>query len=943
MKTIYMSCLIIGLLISATVYPGKTSAATAWNWANPTPQGNYLNASVTDTVSGVSVAVGGGGTIYSNPGGTWAFQSSGTSNNLYAATFGGGLYAAVGPADTIVTSSDGINWSPIAGTDPTQNLYTIAYGNGAFVAAGTNGTLYTSPDGINWTEGAIGSGTGSVITSVAYGAGKFVVLVHTPGSTSIYFSTTGTSWTKESGVSLPPDPPVYLSYNGSIFVAMGLNIATQGGSIMTSPDGQAWTIQAVLAPTNAYPISITANSGGSFVIMLQSGNSTTTAVTTPIIIETSPDGSTWTQQASNNLPATWSQIIPRQISYTGSNYLVVGASAYIATSPDLVSWTPKSPTTDVTYEHLRGVHYINGQFIAVGDKDTVLTSTDGVAWTNENLSVTPASNLRDIAYGNSRYVAVGSNGVVLTSGNGTSWTATAISPAVPAGTIFQGLVWNGGQFVAVGTGGVIYTSPDGITWASQTSGTSDNLWGVAWTGSQFFAASDNSANDGQLILTSSNGTNWTPVSSFTVPNATSLSLYGIHWNGTELIVAGGANISSGPLEGLIATSADGSTWTPFLASSVNDFFSDAILNGSGSNKYAAVTQLTGNIYASTDGSTWTPQISTIQNAGMQNLAWNCGIRVATGYAGVILYSTVQPPTASNGLVSTNVNTAVNGQLAACANIQSFQIVTQPAHGALTLTNASTGTFSYTPASGFAGTDSFTFTATNTAGVSSPATETVTVIAPPVAISGSVSTSVNTAVTGLLQASGGALNFQIATQPAHGAVTLTNASTGAFSYTPASGFSGADNFTFTASNTAGVSSPATETVTVNAAPVAISGSVSTTQNTAVTGLLQASGGALNYQIATQPAHGTVTLTNAPIGAFSYTPASGFSGTDSFTFTASNSAGVSSPATETITVKASGGGGGGGSSGGGSGGGGALGLLSLAVLTGLSLQHKHRRTV
>jgi len=939
MKTAYMSCLIISLLISATVFPGKTSAATAWNWANPTPQGNYLNASVTDTASGVSVAVGGGGTIYSNPGGTWAPQSSGTSNNLYAATFGGGLYAAVGPVDTIVTSSDGINWSPIAGTDPTQNLYTIAYGSGAFVAAGTNGTLYTSPDGINWTEGAIGSGASSVVTSVAYGAGKFVVLVHLPGNTSIYYSTTGTSWTKETSVSLPPDPPVYLSYNGSIFVAMGLNVATQGGSIMTSPDGQAWTTQAVLAPSNAYPISITA-SVGTFVVMLQSGN-VSSAVTTPIIIETSTDGIHWTTQPANNLPETWSQIIPRQISYTGSLYLAVGASAYFATSPDLVTWTGRSPTTAVTYEHLRGVHWINGQFIAVGDKDTVLTSTDGVTWTNENISVSQPSNLRDIIYGNSRYVAVGSNGIVLTSGNGMSWTASAISPAVPAGTIFQGLVWSGSQFVAVGTGGVIYTSPDGTTWTSQTSSTSDNLWGVAWTGSQFFVASDNSANDGHLIFTSSNGTNWTPVSSFTVPNATSLSLYGIHWNGTELIVAGGAKISSGPLEGLIATSPDGSTWTPFLANSVNDFFSDAILNGSGSNEYAAVTQSTGNIYASADGSTWTPQISTIQNAGMQNLAWNCGIRVATGYAGVILYSTFQPPTASNGSVSTNVNTAVNGQLVACANIQSYQIATQPAHGTVTLTNASTGAFSYMPASGFSGVNSFTFTASNAAGVSSPATETVTVNAPPVAISGSVSTTENTAVAGLLQASGGALNYQIATQPAHGTVTLTNAPIGAFSYMPASGFSGVDSFTFTASNAAGVSSPATETVTVNAPPVAISGSVSTTENTAVAGLLQASGGALNYQIATQPAHGTVTLTNAPIGAFSYMPASGFSGVDSFTFTASNAAGVSSPATESITVSASGGGGG--SSGGGSGGGGALGLLSLAVLTGLSLKHKRRRTV
>ncbi|MDE2091197.1 MAG: hypothetical protein KGJ08_04780 [Gammaproteobacteria bacterium] len=507
MKTVSMGWLIIGLLISATVYPGKTSAAPVWDWANPTPQGNYLNASVTAT--GVSVGVGGGGTIYSNAGGTWAAQTSPTSNNLYAIAFGGGVFAAVGIADTIVTSSDGVNWSQIAGTDTTQNLYSIAYGNGTFVAAGTNGTLYTSPDGINWTKGTIGTGSGSV-TSVAYGAGKFVVIVHAPGKTQIYYSLNGNNWTLESPT-LPADPPGYLSFNGTIFVAMGFNVAgTSGGSIMTSPDGQTWTIRATLAPAGAYPISITSASGA-FVVMLQSSN-VSTAVTTPILIETSTDGISWTTQPSNNLPETWSQIIPRQISYTGSAYMVVGASAYIATSPDLVTWTPKSPTTAVTYEHLRGVHWLNGQFFTVGDNDTVLTSTDGISWTRENISVSPPSNLRDIAYGNSSYVAVGSKGVVLTSSNGTSWTATTISPAVPAGTIFQGLVWSGSQFVAVGSGGAIYTSPDGTTWTNQTSGTTDNLWGIAWTGSQFLVTSDNVASDGILILSSSNGASWTPVS-----------------------------------------------------------------------------------------------------------------------------------------------------------------------------------------------------------------------------------------------------------------------------------------------------------------------------------------------------------------------------------------------------------------------------------------------
>ncbi|EQD72258.1 lipoprotein, partial [mine drainage metagenome] len=78
--------------------------------------------------------------------------------------------------------------------------------------------------------------------------------------------------------------------------------------------------------------------------------------------------------------------------------------------------------------------------------------------------------------------------------------------------------------------------------------------------------------------------------------------------------------------------------------------------------------------------------------------------------------------------------------------------------------------------------------------------------------------------------GAALTFAIVSQPANGTVNLTNASTGAFTYTPNAGFSGTDSFTFDASDSGGASNTATETVTVNApavaAPTAANGSVTT---------------------------------------------------------------------------------------------------------------------
>ncbi len=186
-----------------------------------------------------------------------------------------------------------------------------------------------------------------------------------------------------------------------------------------------------------------------------------------------------------------------------------------------------------------------------------------------------------------------------------------------------------------------------------------------------------------------------------------------------------------------------------------------------------------------------------------------------------------PPTASNGSVTTNENTAVSGTLSASdsdGDTLTFSIVSQPSHGSVSITNASTGAFTYTPNNNYYGSDSFTFEATDSAGqASNAATESVTVNqsggnAVPTANNGSVTTDEGTAVNGTLSASdsdGDALTFSIVGQPSHGSVSITNTSTGAFTYTPNSNYYGSDSFTFEATDSAGqASNTATESVTVN---------------------------------------------------------------------------------------------------------------------------------
>jgi len=153
-------------------------------------------------------------------------------------------------------------------------------------------------------------------------------------------------------------------------------------------------------------------------------------------------------------------------------------------------------------------------------------------------------------------------------------------------------------------------------------------------------------------------------------------------------------------------------------------------------------------------------------------------------------------------------------------------------------------------------------------------------------------------------------------------TVSYASTGQYSAT------------LTCTNAFNQTATAQQTVAVVTPPTATGGSINATSGQPANGTLAAtagtaSGQTLTYSIATQPAHGTVTLTNASTGAFTYTSASGYAGSDSFTFTAAYGSVASAPATENVTVVApppsSGGGGGGGI--------GVIGLGALALLVGV----------
>jgi hypothetical protein len=151
----------------------------------------------------------------------------------------------------------------------------------------------------------------------------------------------------------------------------------------------------------------------------------------------------------------------------------------------------------------------------------------------------------------------------------------------------------------------------------------------------------------------------------------------------------------------------------------------------------------------------------------------------------------------------------------------------PAHGSVALTN--NGGFSYTPANGFGGMDSFTYQCSYGQTTSQVATVTLTVNNSAFANNDAYGMSANKTLSvgppGILandQGGTGPLTAILATGPADGSLIL--ATNGGFSYTPVNGFIGTDSFTYQCSDGQTMSRVATATISVvsaEPAPVILS--------------------------------------------------------------------------------------------------------------------------
>jgi len=338
------------------------------------------------------------------------------------------------------------------------------------------------------------------------------------------------------------------------------------------------------------------------------------------------------------------------------------------------------------------------------------------------------------------------------------------------------------------------------------------------------------------------------------------------------------------------------------AATVGTAYSQTITVANGLAPYSLSLRTTGNVAGTvtTHSATvaWTPT-----TAGTYNVTVNA--TDADGVTGTAAYTiTVTEPAPVAGAVSATV-AANSGAHPVTLNLSggtatSVAVASAASHGTATASGTS---ITYTPASGYSGSDSFTYTATNGTGTSAAATVTITVSSPTLVFTPPAGAlpngAVNAAYSQSVAVTGGTSPYTYAAtglpaglsiSSSSGMISGTSTASGNFSVavtaTDANHVTGAVNYSLYVAPSMPVASNVSATVAENS------------KNNAIT-LNVAGGAATSIAIVSAARHGVAVVSGASI---TYTPTTGYTGADSFAYSATNASGTSS-ATANITVSGS----------------------------------------
>jgi len=165
-----------GTFVTVGAHGGIYYSSNGINWT--TVSETFPALSAVTYGNGIFVAAGGNKLFTSSDGAIWTSRTldSFPYVDILSLAYGNSIFVATGvkiegqgtqPSTTLMMliSTDGVNWTGGSSTiDPSVRL---SFVNGIFFLTGINGTILTSPDGVNWTPRV--SGTIETIEAIAFG------------------------------------------------------------------------------------------------------------------------------------------------------------------------------------------------------------------------------------------------------------------------------------------------------------------------------------------------------------------------------------------------------------------------------------------------------------------------------------------------------------------------------------------------------------------------------------------------------------------------------------------------------------------------------------------------------------------------------------------------------------------------------------------------------
>jgi len=398
--------------------------------------------------------------------------------------------------------------------------------------------------------------------------------------------------------------PSALGWNGSRVVGVGASNGT-----FFSDNGRDWTAGDAV---NRWDLRSVTGSPSRWIAVGHRPATSAQARDTGTI-ESSSDGRTWNAVAVGDIPAL------NSVTWTGSQFVAVGAQGALLTSLDGLAWTRRASVTNL---ELNAVAASGAKIVAVGVTGVMVTSETGEFWETAEVGGNNKPMLNGVAWTGSRFVAVGA-GTMKTSENGNTWVPVTI----PNLTIpwLYGVVSSGQQTLAWSSGKIL-SSTDGYLWSVITPGPTSFPSDIVWAGTQFVAA----RNGGLEGMSSLDGRDWAPMTFGS--RLTKADLSGVQLGTDRLVAVGRELVSNSVIAPVALTSTNGETWS--IAQTVGN---GEWLAVSGNSQLLVAVGANGTVATSTNGTTWTARSSGVTQR-LLDVTWSGAQFVAAGEAGTIITS-----------------------------------------------------------------------------------------------------------------------------------------------------------------------------------------------------------------------------------------------------------------------------------------------------------------